>query len=748
MMRFARSGLLLVVASVLVLTSGTRSLRAGEGDTIVPNGWVLHRPPGTMAEIGTMPQGAALSRDGHVLAIVESGFNPPALRLLRSSDLHQIAAIPLAGAMGRPVWRDARHVVVAGANADAVFDVDTASRRTRAYRLAAKSYPLAVALARDGITFAVATEGDGAVRTGTLAQLRAAKPVKVGDHPGALAFSRDAATVFVSVRSRSYVRAVQRRTGAFADIAVGLHPGDLLMSADGVLYVAESDADAVGVIDPASRRRVRDIFVGDRSSHGPLFGVSVNALAMQGTTLYASLGAANSVAVIRHDRVVGRLDAGWYPTDVVPAGGRLFVVDGKGERARPNPGYHPKSTHDYVAAIEVGSVRAYDVAAQRFGGNPQGAAGWAARPQRSIVRKGGPIRHVFFILKENRSYDQVLGDMPDGNGDPNLVWFGQTVTPNQHALAERFGLFDNTYASGEVSDSGHKWANSSFANDYAERTWPPAYGNRRDQDDIGSGEPAGIPHGGFLWDAAARAHVSFRDYGELVDHPKGPRGPGTTTAPTLRGRFDPRYVGWDLDYSDLDRVKEWRREFDDSVAHGTTPQLELIYLPNDHTYGSRAGKPTPVAFVATNDYAVGLVIEAISHSRIWGSSAVFVIEDDAQDGPDHVSDQRTTLYLASPYARGGVQHAHYSTVSVIRTIELMLGMDPLSTYDGMAVPLDAAFTREPNLQPFDALAPTVDVNETNKKTAFGARASAAFDFSHPDAAPPRALLNVLAHNHG
>ena len=254
-----------------------------------------------------------------------------------------------------------------------------------------------------------------------------------------------------------------------------------------------------------------------------------------------------------------------------------------------------------------------------------------------------------------------------------------------------------------------------------------------------------MPRNGYIWQAAQAAHVSFRDYGELTDTPNL-TGSGTSHAPSLEGLYDPHYVGWNLNYSDLDRVKEWRREFDAFVRHGTLPQLEWIWLPNDHTSGSRPGKLTPVAYVAQNDYALGLMVQAISHSPVWRSSAIFIIEDDAQDGPDHVSAQRTTMFLASPYARGGLVHAHYSTVSLLATIELMLGLKPLSTYDAMAVPLYAAFSQQAHLQPYNAIPPKVSLTTRNGTNAYGAKVSEALNFSRPDANPPGVLSQILAHN--
>jgi hypothetical protein len=414
---------------------------------------------------------------------------------------------------------------------------------------------------------------------------------------------------------------------------------------------------------------------------------------------------------------------------VVPFGDKLYVIDGKGEGTKPNLDFDvmSRSFHDYVASIEYGSIRVINLNAAQPP-NPQGAQGFsAAPPPHTVLRAGGPIKHVFFILKENRTYDQILGDMPQGNGDPKLVFFGALVTPNQHALAQRFGLFDNFYASGEVSDPGHNWADGAFANDYVERMWPPAYGGRNDNDEVLSGHGAAVPARGCMWDEARRAGITFRDYGEMALMPEVDGHP-PSTAPSLGNRFDPHYVGWDLDYSDLDRYKEWKREFDGFVATGTLPHLEYMWLPNDHTAGTRAGRLTPAAYIASNDYAVGLIVAAISHSKIWKSSAIFITEDDAQDGADHVSDQRTTLYIASPYARGGVVHAHFSTVSVLRTIELLLGMKPLSAYDATAVPLYAAFGSTAHLQPFDAIPYKIDITARNSKAAYDDH----MDLSRPD----------------
>lgn len=712
----------------------------------LPSGWTLQPAPALSVRTGTMPQGAAASPDGRELAVVEAGFNPATLGLYDARTLAQIASIPLWAAFGRPIWLDAHRVLVAGAGNQSLLVVDTTTHAMQRFRLPPHTYPIAVA--RVGDTTALASDDDGNVRIGTLQTIAGAKPIHVGTHPGGLAFSRDGRTLFAADLSGSDVKAIDARTLAVRTIPTGLHPSDLLVVGDR-LYVANSDDDTVGVYRVSDEHHVGDVFVGDAIGATQLAGVSPNALAWANGTLYVSLGAANTVAVVRDGRVVGRIDAGRYPTDIVPLGDRLYVIDGKGEAVPPNPRFNvfSRSNVDYVAAIEFGSIREYALPGAVGRGSMQGSNGWsAAAPADTVIRAGGPIQHVFFILKENRTYDQILGDIASGNGDAKLCFFGSTVTPNEHAIAQRFGLFDNAYTNGEVSDAGHNWSTAALANDYVERNWPQTYGGRADGDDIVEGSGAAAPHNGYIWDAASRAHVSFRDYGEMVNFSGRFANSAVGTAPTLNGRYDPKYVSWNLDYSDVDRYREWKREFEAFVQHGNLPHFEYIWLPNDHTYGSRPGKATPAVYIAQNDYAVGLIVQAISHSPVWKSSVVFIIEDDSQDGADHVSAQRTTMYIASPYARGGVQHAHYTTAGLLRTAELILGMQPLSTYDAMAVPLYAAFGTIADLRPYDAIPTKIDMNVRNGKTAYAAHLSSTLDFSHPDAIAPGVLRDIIAHN--
>ncbi|MGA7283633.1 MAG: alkaline phosphatase family protein [Candidatus Cybelea sp.] len=728
-----------LLGRLLLVATGAAAASVGTAASVLPNGWALRATSDPVVQTGTMPQGAAISSDGSTLAILESGFNPPALALYATPSLRLLKRVSLTGAFGRPVWTDSG-ILVAGANADALFVVDPKTHNVRKIALPKNSYPIAVA-ARNG-TVAVATDGDGAVRMGSLDALPQAPAVRVGPQLGKLAFSSDGTKLFVTVRSSSYVAEVDTRTKSVRRIPTDLHPSDVLV-VGGRLYVAQADADAVGEYDAQSGMRLADTFVGTMPH---TIGSSPNALAAQGGAVFVSLGAANEIAVLSNGRVSARLPAGWYPTDAIPSGDRLYVIDGKGEGTKANPDFNVMSRgyHDYIAAIQFGSIRELTLGGAGASPNPQGAINAGAAPSQTVVRQGGPIRHVFFILKENRTYDQILGDMSEGNGDAKLVYFGARVTPNQHALAQRFGLFDDFYASGEVSDAGHNWADGAFVNDYAERMWPPAYGNRNDNDQVLTGIGASVPAHGYMWDAARRAGVTFRDYGEMALMPAIDGHPAST-APSIGNRYDTHYVGWNLDYSDINRYKEWKREFDRFLANNSVPQLEYMWLPNDHTAGTRAGTLTPAAYIASNDYAVGLIVAAISHSKIWPSSAIFITEDDAQDGADHVSDQRTTFYIASPYAKGGLEHEHYSTVSVLRTMEVLLGMQPLSNYDATALPLYAAFRATPNLAPFVAISPKVSLTTRNSKVAYRAALAARLDFSRPDAVSPGIMTDMLEH---
>ena len=347
-----------------------------------------------------------------------------------------------------------------------------------------------------------------------------------------------------------------------------------------------------------------------------------------------------------------------------------------------------------------------------------------------------PIKYVFYIIKENRTYDQVLGDMPEGNGDSSLCLFPEIVTPNQHALAREFVLFDNFYVDAEVSADGHNWSMGAYATDYVEKSWPTLYGGRGGIYDFEGGHPIASPSDGYLWDNCLRNGVTFRSYGEFVLNGREEGDSMKASVPSLEGHVAPFYRGYDMNYSDLDRYRAWKAEFDAYDANGGLPEFQIIRLPNNHTQGTRKGKPTPKAYAAENDLAAGLIIERISQSRYWPEAAVFILEDDAQNGPDHVDAHRSIAFVASPFAkRGAVDQGFYSTSGLLRTMELILGLPPMSQYDAAATPLHAAFSSRPDFTPYLHRPATYNLKEVNVAGAYGQQRSGELDLSKEDSAP-------------
>jgi hypothetical protein len=341
------------------------------------------------------------------------------------------------------------------------------------------------------------------------------------------------------------------------------------------------------------------------------------------------------------------------------------------------------------------------------------------------------------VIKENRTYDQVLGDMKEGNGDPRLVLFGENVTPNQHALAREFVLLDNFYVDGEVSADGHNWTMGAYATDYLEKNWVSSYGGRGGSYDAEGNRAVANNKGGFIWDHCKRAGVSYRTYGEFADNFK-------PNIPVLKGHVCPYFNGYDNRVQDTTRFYQWKRDFDSLLAINAVPRFNSVRFSNDHTEGLRKGRPTPYAHVADNDLAVGMFVEYISKSPIWKETAIFIIEDDAQNGADHVDAHRSTAYLAGGFVkRGFVDHTMYSTSSMLRTMELILGIPPMSQYDAAAQPMWRSFTSTPNLKPFTALAANINLSDKNTAMNEWQMRSEKFDLTKEDAVPDLEFNIVL-----
>jgi hypothetical protein len=474
-------------------------------------------------------------------------------------------------------------------------------------------------------------------------------------------------------------------------------------------------------------------------------------------------------------RSLGFIPVGWYPTSVrvTPDGRRLLVANGKGlapksNRHGPQPGRQlPGTVLEYIAGLYDGTLSVIALpardkfeaqmqkyTAQAYRCLPRWQADQAANAAKSwdnpVPRQAGgptPIRYVFYIIKENRTYDQVLGDMPEGHGDPSLCLFPERVTPNHHALAREFVLLDNFYVEGEVSADGHEWTVGAYATDFVEKSWPLTYGHNQSRKFPYPSEGnfhVAAPAGGYLWDRAREAGVSYRSYGEFIQNGPTTNDPGTARVAALQGHFDPWFRSFDMDYSDLARADRFIAELRRFEREGDMPRLQIIRLPNDHTAGTVTNKLTPTAFMAENDLALGRIVEAISRSRFWPQTAIFVVEDDAQNGPDHVDAHRTVAYVLSPYARrGAVDSTMYSTSSMLRTMELILGLKPMSQFDALAHPMFHSFQARANARPYRSRPANVDLNERNTALAWGTELSRQMDFTQEDAADDLLLNEVI-----
>ncbi len=369
-----------------------------------------------------------------------------------------------------------------------------------------------------------------------------------------------------------------------------------------------------------------------------------------------------------------------------------------------------------------------------------------------------PLEHVIYIIKENRTYDQVFGDMRHGDGDTSLVFFPRSVSPNHHALAERFGLFDRFFVNAEVSPDGHNWSMAAYTTDYLQKTVPSNYGGRgRTYDWEGTnrgvrppeGQDVNEPASGYLWNLAQAKGITFRNFGEFVTPedadesgpmPAGYRG----LKPFLEANTDSTFPGYNLNIPDQRRVDVWLKALAGYVAQGTMPRLQIVRLPNDHTMGGRAGALTPGAYMADNDLALGRLIEALSRTRFWRSTAVFVLEDDSQNGPDHVDSHRSLLLVISPWTRSGTVHRWVNTTDVVATMEEILGLGQLSQFDFYGRPLREIWARQPDLRPYVALTPTQSLEERNPATGGpGSQEAALLDFTFEDIAEEDAFNRSL-----
>ncbi|HTG45918.1 MAG TPA: beta-propeller fold lactonase family protein [Verrucomicrobiae bacterium] len=584
--------------------------------------------------------------------------------------------------------------------------------------------------------------------------------------------------LYVSFWAQASVAIFDAQTGAsLGRWAVEEHPNEMLLSKDSrFLFVANANRNTVSILDAESGRLVETLVAELKPNSPP--GSTPNSLALSPdqSLLFVANANINTVAVfdvkeIGKSRSLGFIPVGWYPTSVrvTPDGKKLLVTNGKGlvpkaNRYGPQPGRDaPAGLREYIGGLFRGTLSIIDIprgekfqellktyTATAYQCMPQNERLAPVEPGNPIpvtVGAKSPIKYCIYIIKENRTYDQMLGDMKEGRGDPSICLFGEQVSPNHHKLAREFVLLDNFYVESEVSADGHEWTVGAYATDFVEKSWPLSYGHNKHKKYPYPSEgnfPIATPAGGYLWDRAKEAGVTYRSYGEFIQNGKTPNDPAQSRVSSLKGHFDPLFRGFDMDYPDSKRADRFISELNRFEQEGEMPRLTLLRLPNDHTAGTAVGKLSPSAYVADNDLALGRVIEAVSHSKFWPQTAIFIVEDDAQNGPDHIDAHRTIAFVISPYTkRKAVDSTMYSTSSMLRTMELILGLRPMSQFDANANPMFNAFQTQPDARPFLHEAARMDLTEKNLRTAWGSDVSRKMDFTKEDAADDIVLNEII-----
>ncbi len=779
-----------------------------DGSFLVPTGQRL-TPAGVRIEVNDRPLGMVRSPDGKLLAVTTgSNFAPRGLHLIDLSAKKVVQSVAIKDSFVGVAFDPAgKTIYVGGGRGD---DVKVFERQPDGTFQPAASIPIpgsapsGLTLSSNGRTLYVALNLKHAVAVIDL-ETRMVNEVPVGSYPYTVALAKD--KVYVSnwggrrprpgdTTDGRFPVVLDPRTGipssgtltvldaasakVLRQIDVGLHPSALAVSpkADR-LYVANANSDTVSVIDTESDRVISTLAV--RPWRSAPLGSSPNALTVSadGKTLYVANGANNAVAVVRpydtKNSVRGFIPTGWYPTAVaLTADGRQLCVAsgyGLGSIAPTPPDHKGRSYRDRAGLVTIldlpksNELRDFtrQVMANNGAGRKPSRSPMAGHPVPMDSGEPSPIRHVFYIIKENRTYDQVFGDEERGNGDASLVQFGRDVTPNHHALAENFVLLDNYYAPGDQSALGHRWCTQGYASD-----WLHKYGNGRND-----ANPMLFAPSDFLWDNAKSHGLSVRSYGErgsvaitpatagwseIYNSWKDRSGKVTIRATPLvlglRDIYHPGYPGFSTKVTDQWRVDQFLPEFEAYERRGALPRLVILLLPQDHTAGTAPGYPTPRACVADNDLALGRVVEAISHSRYWKESAIFVTEDDAQNGLDHVDGHRTVGLVISPWTqRKTVDSTFCTTINMYRTIEQILGLPPSNQFDLAAEPMFATFSSKPDFAPYTALPNRIPLDEMNPplKALHGlqrdlAAASSHMDFDEPDDAPEQELNRAIWHS--
>jgi DNA-binding beta-propeller fold protein YncE len=769
-----------------------------DGSTLLNSGWRI-KPAGKQVPLGNLPMSAALSPDGKFLAILNGGYMPPSVSILSAATMQEIGRTPVSdGWLGLAFSPNGKFLYVGGGARASVFEFNLTAegqlQRARTLQIVPEAdrkfndFIGDVAVSPDGRFLYAADLFHDAIDVINLQSTQVEKKFQTGRRPYRVLFHPDGKSFFVTSWADGTLLQHETENGnRLGMLRLGAHPTDMVWRKrkaaenreeqtpyEARLFVAAANTNsvyAVGVTESKELKTIETINTAMTPRHNLGMTPSALALSPDEDRLFIVCSDANAVAVADiadvRSRVLGFIPTGWYPTAVrTLPDNRLIVLNGRGLRSFPNPGgpnptkraapvHMGGSSIEYVGRIQTGTasvidpisddqLEQYTKTVQMNSPYRDEFMDFAMTVKGSAIpsRPGdpSPIEHVIYIVKENRTYDQVLGDLGKGNGDLSLALFTEKISPNHHKLAREFVLFDNFYVNADVSADGHNWSTSAIANDYVEKMWPNSYGGRRKHYDYEGGEPAALPPAGYIWSNAASAGITMRNYGWWVTNAPKPVPEGSPQVAAVRDSTLARYTnmmyrGFDLDYPDTERAKVFIKDLAEFEASGKMPKLIFLRIGNDHTSGTAAGKIAPLSSFADNDHALGMVVEAVSKSRFWPATAIFVLEDDAQNGPDHVDSHRSPAFVLSPYTHHGiVDSTMYNTTSMLRTIELIVGLRPMTHFDAAARPMSAAFVGAPDLKSYTAETPRIATTDRNPAAAPAAARASRFDFTEADQA--------------
>lgn len=769
---------------LILTTPATAQLKQNQPSQVkLPNGWSLS-PVGNQIPVGDLPLNIAVSPDQKYAAVTNNGESEHSIQLI---DLHEQKLLDthVVGKawLGLVFGDKGKSLYASGGNDNFILKFKVQQDKLiccDTFRLGKPMKPkisvAGIALDESAKRLYALTKDNNSVYSIDLITKKILKQIPLGGEGYTCILSPDKKHLYCSCWGCDKVISINTNSMEIEySISVGDNPNDMVIDKKGNrLYVANSNDNSVSVIDVKARKVIEILNAALYPTSLPGSTTNSVALSKDDRTLYIANADNNCLAAFDvtnpgQSVSLGFIPTGWYPSCVRIAGENILVSNSKGLTSYPNPkgpnpvkesetvkyqkGVKPKKEKvQYIAGLFKGTLNLIPVPDKVKLGvwtkqvyentpfkkeNETQSTGMKGNPIPSVVGETSPIKYVFYIIKENRTYDQVLGDMPQGNGDTTLVLFGKKYTPNQHAIASQFVLLDNFYNDAEVSADGHNWSMGAYATDYLEKIWPTFYGSRGGSYDAEGKREIANNKNGFIWDNCKRNGVSFRTYGEFADDYKA-------NIPVLRNHLCRTFTGWDQNVMDTTRFRQWKQDFDSLLSIHQVPQLNTIRFINDHTEGMKIGRPTPFAEVADNDLAVGLFVEYLSKSPIWKESAVFIVEDDSQNGPDHVDAHRSTTYVAGGFVKNSyVDHTPYSTTSVLRTIELILGLPPMSQYDAAAEPLWRCFDSYTLHSPFVSIPAQTSLFEKCTAQNEWQKKSEKFDFSKEDLVNDRELNEVI-----